>query len=145
MLQLLNQSVSQNLYCGPSRLLLIGAPDPGQVEKKNGSFVLGGPCSRICSNLYHELPLYVLHFVKQLNIHICIYYAITNYNLILKKCITCNIWLHLVLILIQPVCRLAERIMRKAEMEEAKEGVKIAGRTLNNLRYADDTTLRQEK
>src|SRR6218665_1967257 len=35
----------------------------------------------------------------------------------------------------------ATRIMRKAEMEEAKEGVKIAGRTLNNLRYADDTTL----
>src|SRR6218665_718746 len=35
----------------------------------------------------------------------------------------------------------AERIMIKAEMEEAKEGVKIAGRTLNNLRYADDTTL----
>src|SRR6218665_3051372 len=35
----------------------------------------------------------------------------------------------------------AEMIMRKAEMEEAKEGVKIAGRTLNNLRYADDTTL----
>src|SRR6218665_388575 len=31
--------------------------------------------------------------------------------------------------------------MRKAEMEEAKEGVKIAGRTLNILRYADDTTL----
>ena len=35
----------------------------------------------------------------------------------------------------------AERIMRKAEMEEAKEGVKISGRTLNNLRYADDTIL----
>src|SRR6218665_1118053 len=35
----------------------------------------------------------------------------------------------------------AQRIIRKAEMEEAKEGVKIAGRTLNNLRYADDTTL----
>src|SRR6218665_1762344 len=35
----------------------------------------------------------------------------------------------------------ADRIMRKAEMEEAKEAVKIAGRTLNNLRYADDTTL----
>src|SRR6218665_554070 len=35
----------------------------------------------------------------------------------------------------------AERIMRKAEMEEAKEAVKIAGKTLNNLRYADDTTL----
>src|SRR6218665_2709640 len=35
----------------------------------------------------------------------------------------------------------AERIMRKAEMEEAKEGVKVAGRTLNNLRYSEDTTL----
>ena len=35
--------------------------------------------------------------------------------------------------------------MRKAEMEEAKEGVKIAGRTLNNLRYADDTTLMARK
>src|SRR6218665_1493702 len=35
----------------------------------------------------------------------------------------------------------AERIMRKAEMEEAKEGVKIAGGTLNSLIYADDTTL----
>ena len=35
----------------------------------------------------------------------------------------------------------AERIMRMAEMEEATEGIKIAGRTLNNLRYADDTTL----
>src|SRR6218665_526265 len=31
--------------------------------------------------------------------------------------------------------------MIKAEMEEAKEGVKIAGKTLNNLRYVDDTTL----
>ena len=28
--------------------------------------------------------------------------------------------------------------MRKAEMEEPKEGVKITGRTLTNLRYADD-------
>ena len=35
----------------------------------------------------------------------------------------------------------AEPIMRMAEMEEATEGIKIAGKTLNNLRYADDTTL----
>ena len=35
----------------------------------------------------------------------------------------------------------ADRKMRKAEMEEAKERVKIAERILNNLRYADDTTL----
>ena len=34
-----------------------------------------------------------------------------------------------------------ERIMRMARMDEAEEGIRIAGRTLNNLRYADDTTL----
>ena len=31
--------------------------------------------------------------------------------------------------------------MRNAELEEAQAGIKIAGRTINNLRYADDTTL----
>ena len=31
--------------------------------------------------------------------------------------------------------------MRKAELEEAQAGIKIAGRNINNLRYADDTTL----
>ena len=31
--------------------------------------------------------------------------------------------------------------MRNAELEEAQSGLKIAGRNLNNLRYADDTTL----
>ena len=31
--------------------------------------------------------------------------------------------------------------MRKAELGEAKAGIKIAGRNINNLRYADDTTL----
>ena len=35
----------------------------------------------------------------------------------------------------------AEYIMRKAELEEAQAGIKIAGRNINNLRYADDTTL----
>ena len=34
-----------------------------------------------------------------------------------------------------------ERIMRQAGMDEAEEGIKIAGRIMNNLRYADDTTL----
>src|SRR3984885_12786373 len=34
-----------------------------------------------------------------------------------------------------------ERIMRNAGLEETTEGVKIAGKILNNLRYADDTTL----
>ena len=35
-------------------------------------------------------------------------------------------------------------IMRNAELEEAQAGIKIAGRNINNLRYADDTTLMAE-
>ena len=35
----------------------------------------------------------------------------------------------------------AEYIMRNAVLEEAQAGIKIAGRNINNLRYADDTTL----
>ena len=34
--------------------------------------------------------------------------------------------------------------MRNAELEEAQAGIKIAGRNINNLRYADDTTLTAE-
>ena len=34
--------------------------------------------------------------------------------------------------------------MRKAGLEEAQAGIKIAGRNINNLRYADDTTLMVE-
>ena len=37
-----------------------------------------------------------------------------------------------------------EYIMRKAGLEEARAGIKIAGRNVNNLRYADDTTLMAE-
>ena len=36
----------------------------------------------------------------------------------------------------------AEYIMRNAGLEEAEAGIKIAGRNINNLWYADDTTLR---
>ena len=35
----------------------------------------------------------------------------------------------------------AEYIMRNAGLEEAQAGIKIAGRNINNLSYADDTTL----
>ena len=35
----------------------------------------------------------------------------------------------------------AEYIMRNAGMHEAQAGIKIAGRNIDNLRYADDTTL----
>ena len=38
----------------------------------------------------------------------------------------------------------AEYVMRKAGLEEAQSGIKIGGRNINNLRYADDTTLMAE-
>ena len=38
----------------------------------------------------------------------------------------------------------AEYIMRNAGLEEAEAGIKIAGRNISNLRYADDTTLMAE-
>ena len=38
----------------------------------------------------------------------------------------------------------AEYIMRNAGMEEAQAGIKVARRNINNLRYADDTTLMAE-
>ena len=38
----------------------------------------------------------------------------------------------------------AEYIMRNAGLEEAQAGIKIARRNINNLRYADDTTLTEE-
>ena len=38
----------------------------------------------------------------------------------------------------------AEYIMRNAGLEEAQAGIKISGRNINNLRYADDTTLMEE-
>ena len=40
--------------------------------------------------------------------------------------------------------RYAEYIMRNAGLEEAQVGIKIAGRNINNLRYADDITLMAE-
>ena len=38
----------------------------------------------------------------------------------------------------------AEYIMRNARLEEAQTGIKVVGRNINNLRYADDTTLMAE-
>ena len=38
----------------------------------------------------------------------------------------------------------AEYIMRNAGLEDTQAGIKTAGRTINNLRYADDTTLMAE-
>ena len=38
----------------------------------------------------------------------------------------------------------AEYIMQNARLDEAKVGINIAGRNINNLRYADDTSLKAE-
>ena len=38
----------------------------------------------------------------------------------------------------------AEYIMRNTGLEEAQAGIKIAGRNINNFRYADDTTIMAE-
>ena len=38
----------------------------------------------------------------------------------------------------------AEYIKQNARLDEAKAGIKIAGRNINNIRYADDTTLMAE-
>ena len=38
----------------------------------------------------------------------------------------------------------AEYVMRNARLDEVQAGIKIAGRNINNLRYADDTTLMAE-
>ena len=39
----------------------------------------------------------------------------------------------------------AEYIMRNTGLDEAQAGIKIAGRNINNLRYADDNTLMAER
>ena len=43
-----------------------------------------------------------------------------------------------------PIHLYAEYIMRNAGLEEAQAGIQIAGENINNLRYADDTTLMAE-
>ena len=48
-----------------------------------------------------------------------------KYNIVLSPCLF-NLY--------------AEYIMRNAGLDEAQAGIKIAGRNINNLRYADDTT-----
>ena len=49
--------------------------------------------------------------------------------------------LYIVTLLIYPY---AEYIMRNTGLDEAQAGIRIAGRNINNLRYADDTTLMAE-
>ena len=63
-----------------------------------------------------------------------------------------NVWKFMVHVLLKPGCILSpclfnlymEYIMRNAGLEEAQAGIKVAGRNINNLRYADDTTIKKE-
>ena len=55
-----------------------------------------------------------------------------------------NVFQIIYLILVSLFNFYAEYIMRNAELEEAQAVIKIAGRNINNLRYADDTTLKAE-
>ena len=76
----------------------------------------------------------------------------TNLNSILKsRAITLPTKVCLVKAVVFPVVMspylfnlYAEYIMRNAGLEEAQAGIKIAGRNIHNLRYADDTTLMAE-
>ena len=56
--------------------------------------------------------------------------------------------LYIVTLLILSICRIlnihAEYIFPNARLDKAQAGIKIAGRNINNLRYADDTTLMAE-
>ena len=45
---------------------------------------------------------------------------------------------------IYTILHMKEYIIRNAWLEEEQAGIKIAGRNINNLRYADDTTLMAE-
>ena len=66
---------------------------------------------------------------------------------------TCGVWVVVVILfvfvkfsdfLILAETEWAEDIMRNAGLDEAQAGIKIAGRNINNFRYADDTTLMAE-
>ena len=46
--------------------------------------------------------------------------------------------------ILSPCLLYAEYLMRNARLDESQAGIKIAGRNTNNLRYADDTTLKAE-
>ena len=50
--------------------------------------------------------------------------------------------LHIVTLLIKLICRVHH--IKYVRLDEARAGIKIAGRNINNLRYADDTTLMAE-
>ena len=55
-----------------------------------------------------------------------------------------NMLISLNLSIIYNICHLSKYIMRNAGLDEVQAGIKIPGRNINNLRYADDTTLMAE-
>ena len=55
-----------------------------------------------------------------------------------------NVFLELSCFFYDPTFETSQTIWRNAVLDEAQAGIKIAGRNINNLRYADDTTLTAE-
>ena len=91
------------------------------------------PQARLQQYVNHELPDFQAGFRKGRGIR----YQIANISWIIKKARVPE--QHL---LFHHLFNLhAEYIMRNAGLDEAQAGIKIAGRTINNLRYTDDTTL----
>ena len=82
-----------------------------------------------------QLQVIYIYYFRFLSIIVC--YKILT--IISSLCYTvCPCYLYIV------VCIIVEYIMRNAGLDEAQAGNKIAGKNVNNLRYADDTTLMAE-
>ena len=96
----------------------------------------------LCTNMHTHVCLCVQYVYMcahvmcvWLSMHVCMYRYVgfklekVHQGCILSLCL-CNLY--------------AEYIMRNAGLDEAQAGIKISGRNINNLRYADDTTLMAE-
>ena len=60
-------------------------------------------------------------------------------------CVYCSLYTYIKAVCSHPAHNLyAEYIMRNVKLDEAQAGIKIAGRNINNLRYANDITLMAE-
>ena len=68
----------------------------------------------------------------------------SNYHTIALMSHASKVMLKILQARLQQYMNHAEYIMRNAGLEEAQTGIKIARRSINNLRYADDTTLMAE-
>ena len=109
----------------------------GETEETVSDFILGGSKITADDDCSHEIKRHLLLGRKVMtnldsifkNRHYFVSKGPSSQGYILSPCLF-NLY--------------AEYIMRNVGLEEAQAGVKIAGRNINNLRYADDTTLMAE-